>query len=293
MKRMLPVALAAAALGLLCVGSQLTPSSSSGFSASAENLTNTAGTAQYFTCASALAASGGTADKPTATFLYALSEGAASSTATDSSLNNAGSTVTGGNTGSYLGEMTTSTTTPMPCRRDATLRAYVLDGTTAYVSSPNVATSDTLTEEVWFKTSTAAGKLIGFGDTAGTATTFDRQLYIGSTGKVYFGVAPGGEQKTIASTATYTDGNWHMAAATLSSAGMALYLDGVLVASDATTTAGQTYANDGYWSIGYGTLTGWTDVPSSFYFKGSMRYAAAYTIPLTAAQIRDIYAAGS
>lgn len=284
-KRMLSVTLAAAALAVLCVASQFTPSASAGFTASVLDSTNKAGTAQYFTCAANV-----TANASNALFVFKLNEASGSTSAVDASATSGSDTTTG----TYTGLMTTSTTTPLACPRD-TGGAYVLDGSTSYLADVSRTSSDnSFTEEVWFKTTTAAGKLMGFGNVAGTATTYDRHMYINSSSNVVFGVQPGGTIKTITSPLTYTDGKWHMAAASMSSAGIQLYLDGKLVASDATVTTGRSYSNNrGSWSIGYGTLTGWPLAPSSFYFKGSMRYAAVYNNTLTATQILDQYVAGS
>ena len=53
-------------------------------------------------------------------------------------------------------------------------------------------------------------------------------------GKIWFGVYNGGND-TISSPASYNDGSWHMAAATISAAGMALYVDGVLRGTNSNT----------------------------------------------------------
>lgn len=113
---------------------------------------------------------------------------------------------------------------------------------TARISNPTQATNPTVfTAIIWFKTTTAGGRLIGFGNAqTGTSTSYDRHLYLSNTGQVVFGVF-NGAVSTAVSPATYLDGRWHQAAATLSTAGMALYLDGVPVASNTGTTTAQNY----------------------------------------------------
>ena len=62
---------------------------------------------------------------------------------------------------------------------------------------------------------------------AGSGGNYDRHIYLDGAGKVWFGVYNGGDD-TISTPTSYNDGSWHMAAATISSSGMALYVDGVL-----------------------------------------------------------------
>ena len=118
------------------------------------------------------------------------------------------------------------------------------------------------TEIIWFKTTagyTGGGKLIGFETprtgvgVAGSGGNYDRHVYLDGAGKVWFGVYNGGND-TISSPASYNDGSWHMAAATISSAGMALYVDGVLRGTNSNTAA---EASTGWWRVGCGNLSGW------------------------------------
>lgn len=73
--------------------------------------------------------------------------------------------------------------------------------------------------------------------------------------------------------------------------GMKLYLDGGLVASNATVTAAKSY--NGYIRIGYDSLSGWPNAPTSSYFAGSLDEVAAYSGVLSAADASAHYAAGS
>jgi len=96
--------------------------------------------------------------------------------------------------------------------------------------------------------------------------------------------------KTVTSPRSYNDGSWHHAAATLSAAGMVLYVDGASVATDPTVTTAQAFT--GLWRFGYDNLNGWTSQPSSPYYAGNLAYAAVYSTALTAAQIKTHYIAG-
>jgi len=89
--------------------------------------------------------------------------------------------------------------------------------------------------------------------------------------------------------------------ATLGAAGMALYLDGRLIGTNATTAAA---AYTGYWRVGGDTLTGWnldawhsnsqgTTQPNSYYFKGTIDEVAVYPAALSAATAAAHYAANS
>ena len=54
-------------------------------------------------------------------------------------------------------------------------------------------------------------------------------------------VRPSGQVKSVGSTATFRDGNWHHVVGTISADGMALYVDGVRVGLSAETKAGQAF----------------------------------------------------
>ncbi|MFM9876739.1 MAG: LamG-like jellyroll fold domain-containing protein [Rhodoglobus sp.] len=170
--------------------------------------------------------------------------------------------------------------------------ALQLNGTTGQVTTPtSMAGPNVFTLEIWFKTTTTVGgKLIGFGNSqAGLSSQYDRHLYLTNSGQVVFGVYPG-SVKTVTSAAGYNNGAWHLATATLSAAGMALYLDGTLVGTNTTATTGQAYT--GYWRIGYDNLGGWTSVPTSRFFAGTIDSPTVYLTALSAAQVSASYAAG-
>jgi concanavalin A-like lectin/glucanase superfamily protein len=164
--------------------------------------------------------------------------------------------------------------------------AYTFNGSTQYVSTTN-PTNSSLTAfsiSAWFNTSTLqAGNIIGDGTSSGNPGTHDKQLYI-YNGKVSFGVYNGGVD-TVQSASTYNDGNWHMATATFSTtAGISLYVDGVLVSSNAAYTTTQNNAE--YWQIG--DMTAWY---GNSFFTGSIdNVVISNTTAYTAAQVALLYA---
>jgi hypothetical protein len=267
-----------AGLAALTFGALAVPSTSSGYIATVKNSTDTAATAVNFTCAGALAV-----DQASALFSYRLNEASGATSATDYA--------SGSRPGTYVGTMT-STTAPAPaCPRDAG-GAYVLNGSTSYVSmSQSQVNPTTFSLEVWFKTTVAGGKLIGFGNVAtGVSSIYDRHLYLTTAGKVAFGTYNGVNQ-IVTSPTSYNDGAWHQAVATFSAGtGMILYVDGAKVASNAAFVTAQNFT--GYWRIGYDNLNGWGSTAPPYFFSGSMRFAAVYTTVLTQPQVTNHYVAG-
>lgn len=270
------VLLAAALVGVL----QWTPPATySGFSAGVVNATSSSGTNTYFSCRNAALGEVGTV----AYFAYPLAE-ASGLTVADVSGNNRSGTysITG---------ITYSTTGPCP-RDTPASRSVTLNGSTGAISGPALiqANPTVFSVEIWFKTTVSQGKLIGFGNVlTATSSQYDRHLYIDATGALVFGVYPNAV-KVVTSTAKVNNGIWHHAVGTLSSAGQFLYLDGALVASNATVTSAQAYS--GYWRIGFDNLNGWPNMPTSNYVNGGLAWAAVYSYALSAAQVTAHYNAG-
>lgn len=262
---------AAGAVAAVAVLAAAVPSASGAFSARITNSQDLAATAPYFRCDDALAA-----DRSAALFQWPLTDASGSTVVSDTSGN--------GRTGAYQGTTTADGTTPIACPRDGGT-AWRLDGSTNYADYATAQSSpQVFTVEVAFQTTVKGGKLVGFGSAAtGASSTYDRHLYINNAGLLVFGIYSGG-CRTVTSKTVVTDGAWHHAAATLSSAGMKLYLDGVLVDSTTQWTTAET--NTGYWRLGYDSLGGsWPNLPASPWFKGRLRAAAVYTSELTAQQI--------
>ncbi len=179
--------------------------------------------------------------------------------------------------------------TPTANRFNIANSAYLFNGTTQYVSTANSFVNPTVfTVSIWFKTTTAGGKLIGFGSSqTGFSTNADRHIYMANDGRIFFGVKPGGVFKTVNSTATYADGNWHMATGVLSASGMALYIDGVSVAQDAATVAAEN--TTGYWRLAYDNIDSWASTPTNRFFTGSLDDAYIYSRALSAAEVTQLY----
>lgn len=145
--------------------------------------------------------------------------------------------------------------------------------------------------QVWFNTrTTTGGKLLGRENTmTGLGTAFDRSLYLANDGRLSFGTY-NTKLSTVTSTASYNDGDWHMATATQGSDGTRLYVDGALVASGPATSAEGGY---GYWRLGGGNLRNWPLQPTSYWFAGALDEFAVYHSKLSAATIAAQYKAAS
>lgn len=151
---------------------------------------------------------------------------------------------------------------------------------------------DTFTSQVWIRTTASSGgRILGFGDLQnGDSGHRDRHLYLDDSGHIFFGVkAQNNTMRSVNSPLTYRDGQWHMVTATLSSAGMRLYVDGVQVASRADTTEGEAYL--GYWRLGGDNLAGWPSTPSNRNLVGSVDEVAIYPTALSASAILAQYQA--
>lgn len=268
---------AGAAFALLAGLAGATPGAFGAYSAKITNSTDTARSATYFKCVDALAA-----DRSTALFQWPLSDASGSTSAADISGQN--------HPGTYQGTVTASTTTPLACPRDPG-SAWQISGTASTAYFPTQQTNPTVfTIEIWFKTTVAGGKLIGFGTGTGTSGQYDRHLYIDKNGAVVFGVYANAIKTVQTATKNYADGTWHFATGVLSPAGMVLYVDGAFVQADTGVTTAEN--DSGYWKVGYDALGGsWPNV-STPSFTGALRYAAVYTSALTAAQISAHAAAG-
>ncbi len=194
----------------------------------------------------------------------------------------------GSNTGTLVGAASASSTGHF-----SGAGSLSLPGTSgSYVSTATLSTGpNTFSLSAWFKTTTTSGgMLVGFGNAqTGVSSTYDRHIYMTNAGNIVFGVYPN-YVVAIQSPLTYNDGNWHQVVATLSSAGMYLYIDGGLVASNSTTT-GQGF--NGYWRLGGDNLAGWPNRPSSDYFSGNLSDVAVYPSALDATQVASIARATS
>jgi len=129
-------------------------------------------------------------------------------------------------------------------------KGATLDGSNDYIYTTNSATGPAqFTYETWMKTSSAAGApVIGFETSrTGTGSTdWDRSIYVGTDGKIYF--ESGGSDEVAVSTSTYTDNNWHhVVGVRYSNASLYLYVDG---SQRGSTTDTDPMTETGYWRIG-------------------------------------------
>ena len=148
------------------------------------------------------------------------------------------------------------------------------------------------TIEAWFRTSSAGGKkIIGFeNNQTGTASAdWDRHLYVGTDGRLYFGsyYEPTDSEDVANSTTNYADGAWHYAVGVRNDGTdtLSLYVDGVLVDTSPNTSS-QNY--NGYWRLGGYKTNGWPNGADG-YFNGSIDEARVSTQVRSAAWIKAQY----
>jgi hypothetical protein len=160
--------------------------------------------------------------------------------------------------------------------------AASFDGTkNAHVGSGQLVWRDnSFSIEAWVQTTSGGGgDIMSFGDSnAGASGTIDRALFMTPAGNVGFGVYPQSHQ-VVQSPGSYNDGRWHQVVASLSSAGMRLYVDGAPVASNPAITTGQSFW--GYWNVG-ANAGSWSGGPNP---AGAIADAAVYPSPLSDAQV--------
>jgi PKD repeat protein len=176
-----------------------------------------------------------------------------------------------------------------PITGDASTAATFNGSSSSAATHSAVTAPNAFSLEAWVKTtSSRGGKVAGFGSAAsGSSSTADRHIYLDNSGRIYFGVVSG-SAKTINSANSYNNGQWHHIVAGESSDGMALYVDGVRVARDQSTTT-PTSSYPGYWRVGGDNLGGWPSRPTSAYLAGSIADVAVYPATLTIAQVQKHY----
>jgi len=189
--------------------------------------------------------------------------------------------------GSYVGSPVLGRPGALNCSPDT---AVMFNGSTTEVTTSTAAAvpaPSTFSVEAWFATTVGGGKLIGFGNSqSGTSSQYDRQVYLTNSGQVVFGLYVSG-YRIAASPGTYLDGKYHHVVATLSGAGMVLYVDGVKVAANATTTTAE--SNTGWWRVGYDNLSGWPGAPTRTHFTGLLDEVAVYPTALSATRVAAHY----
>lgn len=161
------------------------------------------------------------------------------------------------------------------------------------VSASSFINPTTFSIETWFRTTSTTGAgLAAFTDNAAataTATNHDRVLYLRDTGVLSFGIHDGGARTVLSTSATYHDGRWHHAVATVGSGGMKLYVDGTLAASNAATVV---QSLTGYWHAGCGKYTSYSGAPTNSYLNGALDEFTIVPAALTPVAVRARFVAG-
>jgi hypothetical protein len=142
----------------------------------------------------------------------------------------------------------------------------------------------------WFKTS-STGSIMGADTTQldTTPTAWDRLLFIDAAGNLVWGA--GGALTEAISPGVLDNGAWHFVVATYGPAGEQLFVDGVLVATQSSVTAGQSYTY--FWHLGYEYSYAWPNSPGNYNFNGSLAQVALYGTQLNAAQVANLFSATS
>jgi hypothetical protein len=142
--------------------------------------------------------------------------------------------------------------------------------------------------EAWFKQSPSrGGRIIGFGNAkTGNSATNDRMIYVRSTGQVTFGINDGG-QRTISTTESRNDNQWHHVVGTYAGGAMKLYVDGALVGSQSIGRASLYY---GWWRIGADSISNWSGGNATLTGL-AIDEAAVYPYALDAAQVESHFTA--
>ncbi|MEU8932882.1 LamG-like jellyroll fold domain-containing protein [Streptomyces sp. NPDC048409] len=170
------------------------------------------------------------------------------------------------------------------------------DGIDSVVELPTdtLKTAAFPTIELWFKTNTASGVLVGFqnAELGEKPSSWRPVLNIDGSGKLrgelYLTGSPGATP--IVSSKTVTDGKWHHAVLSAAVNTQTLYLDDAKVGTldGVLTEQSRDYA---YLGAGYGS-SGWMGLPEGEYrFKGQMDEVAFYDHTLDPATVTEHYAA--
>jgi RHS repeat-associated protein len=143
--------------------------------------------------------------------------------------------------------------------------------------------------QVWFKTSSPSGIILG-GESSlgGTPTTYTPILYVDSSGYLEGQLWSDGSMHPLVSLAPVDDGSWHEAVLSVTSAGVeALSVDGTVQAAG---TLGSTVQTESYATIGAGVSTGWPDGVSGWTgFDGQIADVALYDSALSGSTIETQY----
>ena len=188
-----------------------------------------------------------------------------------------------GNTGTY-GGAPGSITFGLPGLISGSQNSVNLSGSNYIYSNTSFANPPYFTVEGWFST-TGSGTLIEFSGSQGsTPDNCDRIVFVDSYGNLNFYLYYNANYVIIStSNYAYNDGRRHHFAASVSSAGQSLYVDGTLMNSG-IASGQQGYS--GYWQAGYSSIF-------NNYYSGVLDEVAVYGTALSAARIQAHYLAGT
>lgn len=173
-----------------------------------------------------------------------------------------------------------------PCAHDGRT-AVTLDGVAGNITGGGSPGNGSLTFEIWFKTTGSHGGVLM--SLLSNGSQSKAVLAMTSSGTLTF--ANGSASAVLTSTASYNDGTWHLAVATVDTSGMRLYVDAqAAVTSTASTGVAGTGTSV---HIGYGGKANKLLTNAADYFQGNVAYACWYATALTAAQVAAHYAAAS
>ncbi|MFG2149532.1 LamG-like jellyroll fold domain-containing protein [Streptomyces sp. NPDC048696] len=176
-------------------------------------------------------------------------------------------------------------------------KAAAFNGTSSYVTVPDVQSGDTsASAELWFTTTHGTAILMNAQNApiGASPTSTAPQLWIGSDNKLYGGFYTSSGSVQMGTTSTVTDGKWHHVLLSASPTSQTLYLDGVQAATK-TGTAALNSATRTTDYLGAGTTgPGWTGLTNGTvaYFNGSLAEAATYRTALTAQDAAAHFRAG-
>ena len=165
---------------------------------------------------------------------------------------------------------------------------FTFDGTDDLIYTSTLYTNNPQTFSLcmYFKTSSASGKkLIGFENSQfGTGTNYDRQLYVGTDGKVIFGIHPGNVQ-TMRTTTSVNDNRWRYVVATYDGTNANVYVNGI---GETSRTFAYAQSYNGYWRIGSAALGNWPSANTGS-FVGDIAQVQIYNRALTAQEVLQNY----
>ena len=178
--------------------------------------------------------------------------------------------------------------------------AASFNGTSSSLQLPqDLATDSSASDELWFKTSTGGGILLGgqnatMADSA-SATSYAPQLWVGTNGELYGGMWTGSGSVQLASGKVVTDGQWHHVVLSASGSSQTLYLDGSQVATESAAKPLALSVTPDLYAGAAVAGSGWDELSTTKgvdYFKGSVAEVALYNTALGAQDVASHFAAG-